>query len=88
MEIKIEIKKRNRDYGILTWPYQLDFEIKTLFELKEICNFEFDGQELLSRKVSYKFRRIAIGKKRIADSGNKRFFVLSKVKDKIEIKTE
>jgi len=38
MEVKLEIKKRNRDFGIVTWPYSLDFEVKTMLELKESVN--------------------------------------------------
>ena len=85
MEIKIEIKKRNRDFGILTWPYSLDFEVKTLLDLKETIDIEFDGKYLKNRKVSYKYRRFAIGKKRIESLGKKKFFILSKSKDKIII---
>lgn len=64
-KVTVEIKKRNRDYGIITWPYSIDFEVKTLFNLKEHITVIVGGKTLENRKVSYKFRRFSIGKKRI-----------------------
>lgn len=85
MEITLEIKKRNRDFGIITWPYSLDFEIKTMFELKETINIEFGDKIFTNRKVSYKYRRISIGKKRIESLGKKRYFILKRNKDTVQI---
>lgn len=85
MEITLEIKKRNRDFGIITWPYSLDFEIKTMFELKDTINIEFGDKIFKSRKVSYKYRRISLGKKRIESLGKKKYFILTKNKDTIQI---
>ena len=85
MEIILEIKKRNRDFGIITWPYSLDFEIKTMFELKDTINIEFGDKVFKSRKVSYKYRRISLGKKRIESLGKKKNFILIKSKDAIQI---
>lgn len=84
-DVKIEIKKRNRDFGIVTWPYKQDFEVKTLLELKERINIEFGSKVFKNRKVSYKYRRFSIGKKRIESLSNKKFFVLSKSKDNIRL---
>jgi hypothetical protein len=64
-KVIIEIKKRNRDYGIITWPYSLDYEVKTLFNLKEHVTVVVGDKTLENRKISYKFRRFSIGKKRI-----------------------
>ena len=64
-KVIVEIKRRNRDYGIITWPYSLDYEVKTLFNLKESITVKVGNKVLENRKVSYKFRRFSIGKKRI-----------------------
>ncbi len=64
-KVTIEIKKRNRDYGIITWPYSLDYEVKTLFNLGEQISVIVGDKILENRKVSYQFRRFSIGKKRI-----------------------
>ena len=85
MEIKIEIKKRNRDFGIITWPYSMDFEVKTFFELKDKINIEFDEKLLPERKVSYKYRRFSIGKKRIESFEKKKFFILTKSNGNIKL---
>ncbi|MBA7495580.1 hypothetical protein ES702_06167 [subsurface metagenome] len=62
--IILELKKRNRDYGLITWPHALDFDVKTLFDQSEKLNFEF-GNKILTRKISYQHRRFSIGKKRL-----------------------
>lgn len=85
MVVKIEIKKRNQDFGIVTWPYSMDYEIKTLFGLKESINVDFNGKLLKNRKVSYKYRRFSVGKKRIENLGKKKFFILSKEKEHIKL---
>jgi hypothetical protein len=85
MEIKIDIKKRNRDFGIITWPYSLDFEIKTLFDQKNRIDLLFNDKPLKNRKVSYKYRRFSIGKKRIESMGEKKYFILSKKGNSIKI---
>jgi len=64
-KVTVEIKKRNRDYGIITWPYSLDYEVKSLFNLENFVTVVVGGKTLENRKVSYKFRRFSIGKKRI-----------------------
>lgn len=64
-KIIVEIKRRNRDYGIITWPYSLDYEVKTLFNLEEFITVKIGSKVLENRKVSYKFRRFSVGKKRI-----------------------
>lgn len=84
-EIKIEIKKRNRDFGIVTWPYTQDFEVKTLLELKDTINIEFEDKLFKNRKVSYKYRRFSIGKKRLESLAKNKFFVLSKSKENIKL---
>jgi hypothetical protein len=85
MEIKIEIKKRNLDFGIITWPLAMDFEVKTFFELQDKINLEFNGQPLPERKVSYKYRRFSIGKKRLESFEKKRFFILTKSNGNIKL---
>jgi len=84
-EIKLEIKKRNRDFGIITWPYSQDFEVKTLFDLKETINIEFNGKVFKNRKVSYKYRRFNFGKKRIESMSGRKFFLLSRSKGNIKV---
>ncbi len=85
MEIKIEIKKRNRDFGIITWPYSMDFEVKTFLELKDKINIELNDVLLPGRKVSYKYRRFSIGKKRIEAFAKKKFFVLTKAEGNFKL---
>lgn len=63
--IVLDIKKRNRNYGIITWPYSLDFEIKTLFNLSETIYIMVEDKIIGIRKVSYIYRRISIGKSTI-----------------------
>ncbi|MCU0446448.1 MAG: hypothetical protein MUE85_16200 [Microscillaceae bacterium] len=85
MEIKIPIKKRNRDFGIITWPYSFDFEIKTLFAMQNEIDVEFNEKILKKRKVSYKYRRFSIGRKRLEVVENKQYFLISKNEDLIKI---
>jgi len=84
MEVKLDINKRNKDFGIVTWPYSLDFEVKTLLDQKELIEFIFDGK-ILKRKISYKYRRFSLGKKRIQNAGEKKYFLLSKEKQTIKV---
>lgn len=63
--LKLELKKRNRDYGIITWKLNQDFEVKTLLENAKTVNVEFNNKVYLNRKVDYKYRRIPFGKKRM-----------------------
>ena len=77
MKVKLELKKRNREYGIITWPLKLDFEIKTLFNCKTEFSYHFQGKAYSKRKISYKFRRFSFGKQKIA-SLNKNFVTIRK----------
>jgi hypothetical protein len=63
--IVLDIKKRNREYGIITWPYSQDYDIMTLFNKSEYLDFEFEAELFKNKKVSYKYRRFSIGKKRL-----------------------
>ncbi len=63
--IVLEIKKRNREYGIITWAYSQDYDIMTLFNKSEYLDFEFEDKLFKNKKVSYKYRRFSIGKKRL-----------------------
>jgi len=63
--LKLELKKRNRDYGIITWKLNQDFEVKTLLGNAKTVNVEFNNKVYSNRKVDYKFRRIPFGKKRM-----------------------
>ncbi|MFS4492911.1 hypothetical protein [Maribacter sp. 2308TA10-17] len=63
--IVLKIKKRNRDYGIITWAYTQDYDIMTLFKKSKYIDFKFEGKLYKNRKVSYKYRRFSIGKKRL-----------------------
>lgn len=64
-KVKLELKKRNRDYGIITWPCNKDFDVKTLLKNIEKVNVECDNKVFYNRKIDYKYRRIAFGKKRM-----------------------
>jgi hypothetical protein len=77
-QLKVPVKKRNIDFGIITWPYALDFEAKSLFGQKDRITIEYDGKLLQNRKVSYQYRRFSIGKKRIEAAKNKEYFVITK----------
>lgn len=68
--LKLEIKKRNRDYGIITWKLNQDFEVKTLLNNSKTVNIEFEDKVYLNRKVDYKYRRIPFGKKRMTKIKN------------------
>lgn len=63
--LKLELKKRNRNYGIITWKLNQDFEIKTLLKNSDTVNIEFENKVYSNRKVDYKYRRIPFGKKRM-----------------------
>jgi hypothetical protein len=63
--IVLDIKKRNREYGIITWAYSQDYDLMTLFNKSEYLDFEFEGELFKNKKVSYKYRRFSIGKKRL-----------------------
>lgn len=75
--IKLELKNRNRTYGIITWKLNLDFEVKTLLGNSQTVNIQFNGKVYSNRKVDYKYRRISFGKKRLEKVQND--FVLLKV---------
>ena len=84
MHTKILIKKRNRDYGILTWELSDDFDIKTLFKNQGSIYLDFDGKVKL-KKVDYKYRRLSIGKTVLANNPEAEFFVLSRQKNNIHL---
>jgi hypothetical protein len=79
MIIKLEIKRRNREYGIVTWPYAMDFEVKTLMQQKDIIDIKVGNAVLPNHVVSYKYRRFNIGKKLIRKAGDVNFFIITKV---------
>lgn len=68
--LKLELKKRNRDYGIITWKLKQDFEVKSLLGNAKTVNVEFGDKVYLNRKVDYKYRRIPFGKKRMTKIKN------------------
>jgi len=68
--LKLELKKRNREYGIITWKLSQDFEVKTLLSNSNTVNIEFGKKLYSNRKVDYKFRRIPFGKKRMTNIKN------------------
>ncbi|QMU64562.1 MAG: hypothetical protein GKR88_09890 [Flavobacteriaceae bacterium] len=68
--LKLELKKRNRDYGIITWKLNQDFEVKTLLGNAKTVNIEFNNKVYSNRKVDYKYRRIPFGKKRMEEIEN------------------
>lgn len=76
--LKLELKKRNRDYGIITWKLNQDFEVKTLLGNAKTVNVEFNNKVYLNRKIDYKYRRIPFGKKRMEKIKND--FVNLKIK--------
>jgi hypothetical protein len=63
--VKLEIKNRNRKYGIITWKLKQDFEIKTLLKNSKTVNIQFLDKVYCNRKVDYQYRRISFGIKRI-----------------------
>ena len=50
MSVEIKIKKRDRDYGLLTWGKSDDFEIMTIFGKKEYLPFSICGSEPKTKK--------------------------------------
>lgn len=87
MSIKLEIKKRNRDYGLLTWSITNDEEVKRLFDNKDSIVFSFEGKPL-KRILSYKYRKLSLGKRRVNKNENAKFFILTKKNGEVEIKVE
>jgi len=77
--LKLELKKRNREYGIITWESVQDFEIKTFLRNSNKVNVQFGKKVYSNRKVDYKYKRIAFGKKRMTNINNK--YVLLSMKD-------
>jgi len=83
--VKLELKKRNKTYGILTWSLKQDFEIKTLLQNSKTVNVQFGDKVYSNRKVDYKYRRIAFGKKRMEKVQND-YVVLSVVNGNLVVK--
>lgn len=81
--VRLEIKNRNRQYGIITWPLKQDFEIKTLLTNSKFINLEFNGKLYSNKKVDYKYRRMSFGKKRMEYFKNHDFLVLRKKGNRI-----
>lgn len=75
--IKLELKNRNRTYGIITWKLSQDFEIRTLLGNSKTVNIQFMDKVYSNRKVDYKYRRISFGKKRMEKVKND--FVILKI---------
>ena len=84
--VTLEIKKRNRDYGIITWAYSQDYDVMNLFNKSEYLDFEFEGKIFKNKKVSYKYRRFSIGKKRLESIKDFDKLTLSKNGKVIKIK--
>lgn len=87
MQVKIPIKKRNRDYGLFSWRLEDDFEVKTLFGKEPFILLRLDGKEK-QKKVDYKHRRFSIGKRAMAAHRNADFFILLKKDNAIELRFE
>lgn len=87
--VKIQIKKRNRDYALFTWPKTNDFEILTLFGgQKQYIDFSVQGREPKTKKISYKYRRFTLGQKVFSDAKNAKYFVLEKGRNHIKLTFE
>jgi hypothetical protein len=79
MEISLEIKKRNRDFGIITWPNSFDNEVESLFDRKESINIEIGDKIYRNRKVSYKYRKFSNREEKDWNlSGQEKIFFLKK----------
>jgi hypothetical protein len=81
--ITLEIKKRDRDYGLFTWSRTLDFEIMTLFEKSEYLMFSVNGGKPRKKKINYKYRRFTLGKIVFQNNTSSTTFTLLKEKDYI-----
>lgn len=77
--IKLEIKKRNRQYGIITWSLAEKSLVEKFFKNVASVDIEFHDKIYLNRKVDYKYRRISFGKKRMESIEND--FVILKIKN-------
>lgn len=87
--IKIQIKKRNRDYALFTWPKTSDFEILTLFGgPQEYLEVSVQGKEPKTKKISYKYRRFTLGKKVFDETGHAKYFILQKGRNHIKLSLE
>ena len=69
--LQLELKKRNREYGIITWKAVQDFEVKTFLRKSNKVNVQFGKKVYSNIKVDYKYRRISFGKKRMTNINNK-----------------
>ena len=82
--LKLELKKRNRNYGIITWQLNNDFEVKTLLNNLKTINIEFGEKVYSNRKIDYKYRRLPFGKKRMEKIKND-YVILSMSKGNLVI---
>ena len=85
MEIKIPIKKRDKQFGLLTWPKKFDFEIMTLFNKTELINVSVNGAQGINKKVSYRYRRFSMGKRVFKNNLDAKNFIIKKRGTKISI---
>lgn len=86
--IRLEIKKRNRDYGIITWDSTQDSKIKEFFNEVDIVDFQFDETLRKKSKVNYKYRRFNIKKTILNANCNSNTIVLTKYKKIVVITFE
>lgn len=83
--ITLEIKKRDRDYGLFTWSRTLDFEILTLFEKSDYLMFSVNGDIPRKKKINYKYRRFTLGKRVFQNNTSSTTFTLTRKIDYILI---
>ena len=61
MAVRIPITSRARTYGYVIWPKALDAEIRQVLRDDGEVKVVFEGSDLGSRTVAWKYRRFSVG---------------------------
>lgn len=60
-EVDLPVTARSRRFGYLIWPRRLDAEVSALLGKRDTCDVVFDGNDLGTKRVDWKRRRISVG---------------------------
>lgn len=83
MSISILILPRSRKFGYVIWKREQDFDLKTCLKDVENVDIIFEGKNLGSKRIDWKYRRISIGwAKTRPISESKKYFNISLNKDR------
>ncbi|SHG26379.1 hypothetical protein [Flagellimonas flava] len=86
-KIKLELKKRNKSFGIITWPFSMDETIRDFLKSNPTIDIMFENQLYPNRKVDYKYRRISFGgKSKMKKLQDSNYITLEKQKKHVLVK--